>query len=74
MAVFSPDGRKVAFTSLGDGNREIYVMNADGSGLFRLTRNKAEDTYPTFSADGRGVIFSSNREGKFQIYQVALPN
>ena len=74
MAVFSPDGRKVAFTSLGDGNREIYVMNADGSGLFRLTRNKAEDTYPAFSADGRGVIFSSNREGKFQIYQVALPN
>jgi TolB protein len=74
MAVFSPDGRRIAFTSQGDGNREIYVMNFDGSGLFRLTRNKAEDTAPTFSGDSRSIIFSSNRDGRFQIYQVALPN
>jgi TolB protein len=37
--VLSPDGRRIAFVSERDGNRQIYVMNADGSGLRRLTRN-----------------------------------
>jgi len=41
---WSPDGKKIAFTSLNsDGNPEIYVMNADGSGLERLTNNPAFD-------------------------------
>ena len=29
---WSPDGRTIAFTRVRGGNREIYVMNADGSG------------------------------------------
>jgi Tol biopolymer transport system component len=39
--VWSPDGRKIAFDSLRDGNAEIYVMNADGSDQRRLTRTPA---------------------------------
>ena len=41
--VWSPDGRRIAFENLRDGNSEIYVVNADGSGLRRLTRNPAHD-------------------------------
>ena len=33
------DGSKIAFSSSRDGNYEIYVMNADGSGQTRLTIN-----------------------------------
>ncbi len=40
---WSPDGRRIAFSSDRDGNYEVYVMNADGSGQRRLTRNKADD-------------------------------
>lgn len=40
---WSPDGRKIAFTSERDGNDEIYVMNANGSGRKRLTNNPARD-------------------------------
>ena len=39
--VFSPDGQKIAFQSFRDGNHEIYVMNADGSGLARLTGSRS---------------------------------
>ena len=40
---WSPDGKKIVFTSNRDGNSEIYVMNADGSGQTNLTRNGADD-------------------------------
>ena len=34
-------GAQIAFTSYRDGNREIYVMDVDGSNLRNLTRNPA---------------------------------
>jgi Tol biopolymer transport system component len=40
------DGKKIAFTSLRDGKREIYVMNANASGQTRLTINAASDNQP----------------------------
>jgi TolB protein len=72
-ATYSPDGEKIVLVSESDGNQEIYLMNADGSGLLRLTRNKATDTSPTFSADGKSIIFSSNRNGKFELLDVDVP-
>ena len=46
---WSPDGKKIAFTTKREGNFEIYVMNADGSGQRNLTRNPAVDRYPVWS-------------------------
>ena len=46
---WSPDGRKIAFTTKREGNFEIYVMNADGSGQRNLTRNSAPDRFPVWS-------------------------
>jgi Tol biopolymer transport system component/DNA-binding winged helix-turn-helix (wHTH) protein len=66
---FSHDGRQLAFVATSDGNPEIYVMNADGTGLFRLTHSAADEASPHFASDGR-ILFSSNRTGKFAIYQV----
>ena len=51
---WSPDGRKIAFTTKRDGNFEVYVMNADGSGQQNLTRNPAPDRAPVWSP-GRKV-------------------
>lgn len=67
----SPDGKKIAFQSLQKGNSEIYLMNADGTGLLRLTRNLADDKNPIWSADGKKIYFSSNRNGKFEIFEIA---
>jgi TolB protein len=46
---WSPDGRKIAFVTKRDGNFEVYVMDADGSGQRNLTRNPAPDRSPIWS-------------------------
>ena len=66
---WSPDGRRIAFHSKRDGNPEIYVMNADGSGVTRLTYNGARDLVTAWSPDGRRIAFYSNRDGgNWEIY------
>ena len=43
-------------------------MNADGSGVTRLTVNDAVDSSPAWSPDGRRIAFDSTRDGNFEIY------
>lgn len=68
LPVYSPDGRQIAFMSARDGNTEIYVMNADGSNVRRLTNHPAGDSTPTWSPSGTQIAFTSDRTGKPQIY------
>ena len=65
---WSPDGSKIAFTSLRDGNAEIYVMNADGSSQTRLTNNATGSVSPAWSPDGSKIAFGSLRDGNAEIY------
>lgn len=69
----SPDGKRIAFVAVSDGNPEIYVVNSDGSGLLRLTRDPADDLSPNWSPDGRRLIFTSNRSGRSAIYEIEVP-
>jgi len=43
-------------------NKEIYVMNADGSGQARLTNDPANDDLPSWSPIGLTILFRSDRE------------
>jgi Tol biopolymer transport system component len=65
---WSPDGKRIAFTSFRHGLGDIYVVNADGSGEQRLTTNPAHDDLATWSPDGSRIAFSSLRDGNFEIY------
>ena len=65
---WSPDGRRITFATERDGDSEIYVMNADGSGVTRLTDNGIRDGEPTWSPDGRRIAFASERDGGPEIY------
>lgn len=60
-ATVSPTGDKIVFTSLRDGDPEIYTMNLDGSNQTRLTFEKGYDGGPFFSWDGKQIVFRASR-------------
>ena len=59
---------RIAFVSGRGGNNEIYTMNADGSGVTRLTDNPASDLDPAWSPDGSRILFESSRDGNYELY------
>ena len=63
---WSPDGKRIVFTSERDENKEIYVMDADGNNPRRLTENDSFDQSPSWSPDGERIAFSSQRDGHFR--------
>lgn len=75
---WSPDGSRLAFVAFDDANAppcpaascppsgELYVVRADGSGLRRLTRSKADDEHPSWSPDGSRIAFASGFDVRSQ--------
>jgi TolB protein len=56
-ATLSPDERTIVFTSVRDGDLEIYTMATDGSSVKRLTHEPGYDGGPFFSHDGRTIVY-----------------
>jgi Tol biopolymer transport system component len=60
---WSPDGTLIAFSRLGPGggyrlrSEELFVMNADGSGITRMTDNHVRDFQPSWSPDAARITF-----------------
>ena len=59
---WSGDGALLAFTSMRDGNAELYALGVDEGRLWRLTRDPAQDDRAAYSTSGRVVAFESTRE------------
>ncbi|WP_447009217.1 hypothetical protein [Saccharothrix hoggarensis] len=68
----SPDGRSVVFDSAEGGQRDLWLVGADGTGLRRLTDTPDDETSPTFSPDGARIAFSSDRDGGAELYRRAV--
>lgn len=70
---FSPDGKKIAFSSNRDGNSEIWVMNVDGSNPVQLTTTSGVfNLNPAWSPDGANIAFQTNRDsGDHEIYAMS---
>jgi Tol biopolymer transport system component len=60
---YSPDGKSIVFTSMRDGDREIYICDADGSNPRRITYAKGYDGGPFFSPGGERIVYRSDRKG-----------
>jgi TolB protein len=61
-ATIAPDGL-IVFTSVRDGDMEIYTMRADGSDVKRLTNRPGPDGGPFFSFDGKRIVFRGREPG-----------
>jgi Tol biopolymer transport system component len=67
-----PDGRKLALMSNRatptnpTGDYEIFVIDADGSGLRQLTANDLDDENPSWSPDGRKLVFQRDFDPVFE--------
>ena len=67
------DGRGggiICFNSGRDGNGELYIMNADGTGQKNITHNPDNDGYGSWSPNGMSIAFVSDRGGSYAIYRM----
>ena len=62
---FTPDGKHIIFCSNHEYKRgfpfNMYLIDLEGKGLEKISRDKGFDAFPMFSPDGKKIIFASNR-------------
>ncbi len=64
---WSPNGRRLAFVVARVADAQIYLMNADGSALRRITPSGL-NLLPTWSPDGQSIAFLGSRDGALSVY------
>jgi Tol biopolymer transport system component len=67
---YSPDGHKIAFSSLRSGVENIWICESNGSNLVQLTDFPRETGWPRWSPDGRRIVFDSMVAGDWNLYVV----
>jgi serine/threonine protein kinase len=71
---WSPDGKRIAFTSLRDGKKEIYLLTLDTGTIIRLTvaaGDVQENSQPSWSSSGNRIVYVVKR---FSVYQIWAMN
>lgn len=63
----SPDGKKIAFTYMGD----IFVVQTSGGTASAVTFHQGHDFMPVWSHDGKWIAFASDRYGNFDVFTVS---
>ncbi|HAV78981.1 MAG TPA: hypothetical protein DCX53_16650 [Anaerolineae bacterium] len=68
---WSPDGKRIAFTSLRDGKKDIYILTLETGAIVRLTTvadDVQENSQPSWSPFGNQIAYTVKRVGAYQVW------
>ena len=71
-AAVSPDGSRVAMILSKGGSPDVYVCNADGSGLKQLTFTREDESSPCWSPDGQWICYATKVSERRSLYKVPV--
>ena len=64
----APTTAKILFGASREGNRDLYLMNPDGSEQINITNHRADDIYGAWSPTGEQILFASDRDEWYDLY------
>lgn len=70
--IFSPDGKWIGFSSIQDGNNNVYVISANGGTIKQLTFHSSSDLLESWSWDSKYLYFASDRFNSVTAFKVSL--
>jgi Tol biopolymer transport system component len=65
---WSPDGARIVFESRREGDADIWIMDADGSGQRRLTADAGDETHPDWAPEGDRIVFDAEEDGVWNLH------
>ena len=69
---YSPDGRQITFVSDRDGDYDLYIMNADGTNLRKLTGDEIDEVgWHAWSPDGSRIVYDSRADGDYEVFMIS---
>lgn len=71
---FSPDGKRLVFSSDRTGNFDIWMIGVDGVGATQLTHEPSHDVRPTWAPDGQRIAYCSlnPKSGQWELWMLDL--
>ena len=80
---WSPDGSRVVFSSnrahydgpspdSGTPDMDLWIVNADGTGLSRITRDPANEQDPAWAPDGKSLVYNADRDSRGDLFRLVL--
>ena len=70
---WAPDGKRIAFTSMRDGRKEIYVLTLETGAVTRLTNSTGdiENSQPSWSPLSDQIVYTVKRVGAYQVWSMS---
>jgi len=77
-ASWSPDGQKLVFSQVTNGNEDLYTCNSDGTNIVKLLDSPSNESFPMWSPNGQFIMFErfDSSEGVKDIssYEICVLN
>lgn len=70
LPAWSPDGKKILYQKDADGQKQLFVVNADGSGKKQLTSGAVMHVSANWSTDGNFIFYRSPEGGEWGIWRM----